>query len=104
MKSTSEAEIVAVRRTFDGAVVNFHANGEVSFRTSFLRGKLPLATMWKVAENVCLWTADELPSLLREARAGRVRAFRVRVDIPESQRLYKVVKIANGLDVSVRIR
>lgn len=104
MKNTADAPVVAVRETFDGVRVNFHANGEVSFRTHFLRGRLTPLAIWRVADDVCLYTAEEIPALLRAAKSAAWRPFRVRVDIPESQRVYRVVKVANGLDVHIRVR
>ena len=104
MKNTAKAEpeVVAKRRTSDGAVVNFHADGQVSFVTYFLRTRLPLSIMWKVAGDVCLYDAAELPALLRKAKAGDWRPFRVSVPAP-STAIYKEIKNANGLTTYIRI-
>lgn len=74
-----ETEIVATRQTFDGATVYLHADGAISFRTHFSRGgRLPIANMWRVWEDVCTYTADEIPALIRAARAGNWVPIRVR--------------------------
>jgi hypothetical protein len=105
MKNTAQAEVVAVRHTFDGARIAFHADGEVSFRTHIERSRLPLADIWRVAENVCLYTAAEIPALLREVKAGWWKPFRVvvRREAPASA-VYRAIKIANGGEINIRIR
>lgn len=106
MKNNNEAEIVAVRRTFDGVTVNFHANGEVSFVQYFLRGRLPASHIWRVADDVCLYEAAELPALIRRV-SGRAcgepwRPFRVIVPTPASA-VYTSIRCANGMETLIRL-
>lgn len=75
---TAEPHCVSRRKTFDGCDVELWSNGEVAFRTHFLRGKLPVDKMWRVWEDIELYTADELPTLLRSVRAGKWQPFRIR--------------------------
>lgn len=70
--------VVSERKTFDGATVYLHSNGEVSTRTYILRGKLPVAQMWRVWADIELYTAAELDGLLRAVRKGTWVPFRIR--------------------------
>ena len=70
--ANAASEIVSVRTTFDGARVHLHANGEISGRTHYVRGgKLPRASMWRVWSDVCVYTFDELPELIRKAKKAK---------------------------------
>lgn len=73
-----DSAIVAKRKTFDGVVVFLHANGEMSDHLNFIKGgKLPAAVMWRFAADVCLYTHAELPNLIRAAKRGEWRPFRI---------------------------
>lgn len=104
MKNTTDAAVVAKRTTFDGVRVNFHANGEVSFRTHFLRGRLQSDMVWRVAEDVCLYTSAEVPGLLRDIAVGTWRPFRVTVRRDPASAVYRTINLANGGEAWIRIR
>lgn len=63
-------DIVATRTTFDGVTVYFHADGKVSTRSIVLYGRLPVAKIFTVADNICTHTWEEVPGLIKAARAG----------------------------------
>ena len=75
--TTIDPEVISTRHTFDGARVQLHANGEISDRQSFFRGKLDPAKMWAVWEDITLYTHTEIPGLIRAARRGTFTPFRV---------------------------
>lgn len=99
------SEVVATRKTFDGVVVYLHADGSVSTLMHFLRGgKLPLASMWRFAADICLMTFAELPEEIRCEKKGKRKAFAIRDWVPESERIYLAgPMLANGLTADVRI-
>jgi hypothetical protein len=70
MKTIAQfAEVVSTRTTFDGASVFLHADGMVSNRLHVVAGgKLPLASMWRVWGDVCVYTHAELPEMIRAAK------------------------------------
>jgi hypothetical protein len=79
--ATKDPEVVSTRSTFDGVRVQLHANGEISDRQSFFRGKLPTAEMWAVWEDIGLYTHAEIPAMLRAVRAGKFTRFQVKPSI-----------------------
>ena len=79
--TTTEAEIIARRFTFDGVQINLHADGALSTRMHFVgRVKLPVATMWREIDDVCVYTYAELPGFIRAAKSGERQAARDRAD------------------------
>jgi len=67
--------IVATRKTFDEVIIFLHADGSLSTRTHYLYGgKLPLASMWRLIDDVCLYSFTELRNFLRAAQAGEIPA------------------------------
>jgi len=73
----TDPEVISTRHTFDGARVQLHANGEISDRQSFFRGKLDPTKMWTVWEDITLYTYAEIPGLIRAARRGTFTPFRI---------------------------
>lgn len=101
----TQDEIVATRTTYDGVQVFLHADGSVSDRLRFIgRTKLPETTMWRAAEDFCLYTHAELPAFIKNVAKGAQKFFSVRVDRPESERLYRQVVTSAGAKVYLRIR
>jgi len=76
-----DPEVVSTRTTFDGVRVQLHANGEISDRQSFFRGKLPVGEMWRAWEDITLYTHAEIPALIKAVRAGKFTPFRVKPSI-----------------------
>ena len=64
-------ETIATRTTFDGCTLFFHADGKVSTRSMVYFGRLPVAMIFTVADAVCTYTEAEIPTLIRDAAAGR---------------------------------
>lgn len=81
MSTAANTEAVSTRQTFDGVRVQLHANGEISDRLSFFRGRLPVDQMWFVWEDITLYTHAEIPALLRSVRAGKFTRFQVKPSI-----------------------
>lgn len=106
MKAITLTEpIVATRTTFDGVQVFLHADGSVSDRLRFIgRTKLPEATMWRATADFCLYTHVELPAFIKNVAKGAQKFFSVRVDRPESERLYRHVTTSAGATVYLRVR
>lgn len=108
----AEPEVVASRTTFDGVRVYLHADGSLSCAMYFLRGRLPVSLMWRVAKDLCVYTWAELPQLLRDVRSGKWADAKRRAAecarnnaVPESERVYRnTYKLANGLMACVRVR
>lgn len=98
--------VVATRKTFDGVTVYLHSNGELSTVMYFVKGgKLPLASMWRFAEDICLMTFKELPDQIRAEKKGKRRPFAIRDWVPEAQRVYvQGPRLANGLTMDYRVR
>jgi hypothetical protein len=93
-----DAEIVARRFTFDGVQINLHADGALSTRMHFVgRVKLPVATMWREIDDVCVYTYAELPAFIKAAKSGERAADRDRADWINSGRCAAQVA-ANGRD------
>lgn len=73
--NNSDPKVVASRSTFDGVTVFLHEDGSLSTRSNFIgRAKLPVATMWRLFDDVCTYTIEELPNFIRGARAGQLPA------------------------------
>src|SRR3954465_3186377 len=75
---TEAADIVSTRKTFDGVTVYLHADGPVSDRLSYFRGKLPVATMWRVWGDICTYTHAEIPGMIRSVKSGAFVPVRIR--------------------------
>jgi hypothetical protein len=102
MENTNQ--IVATRTTFDGIQVFLHTDGSVSDRLRFIgRTKLPVATMWRAAADFSLYTHAELPAFIKKVAKGAQKFFSVRVDRPESERLYRSVVTSAGMTVYLRV-
>jgi hypothetical protein len=72
----SDPQIVASRLTFDRVLVFVHADGSLSDRLNFLRGgRLPLATLWRKIDDICLYTHAELPEYTRTTRTRHKRGI-----------------------------
>lgn len=105
MKTNTTPEVVASRKTFDGVQVFLHADGSISCVMYFLRGRLPVDQMWRVIDDFCLYDWAELPQLLRDVRAGAWKPFAIRDWVKAEDRVYRSYgKLANGLDLCVRVR
>jgi hypothetical protein len=72
--TTTQPEVIATRKTFDGVTIFLHADGQVSNRLSFYRGRLPMVVAFRVMDDLCLYTAAEIPDLMRRAKSGRYPA------------------------------
>jgi hypothetical protein len=70
---TTTTETIARRQTFDGVTVYLHSDGSISTRDRVLpvAFRLPVATMHRVFDDVCVWTIEELHTLAMLAREGR---------------------------------
>jgi hypothetical protein len=107
-----DAEIIARRRSFDGVDIFLHADGALSTRTHFIgRSKLPADLMWRVADDLALYTYAEVHSLIKSVRSGtwqkeQARAARVAANlaVPEGKRVYREIALSNGASSFVRIR
>ena len=70
-----DPKVIATRNTFDGVTVFLHEDGSLSTRSSFIgRVKLPVATMWRHFDDVCLYAIEEIPNFIRAAKAGNTPA------------------------------
>lgn len=88
--ATIEAAIIGTRRSFDGATINLHADGSLSTVLYFLRGgKLPVASMWRHLDDVCLYAVAELPDFIRAANKAKP-ARKPRPTAEESERIMAV--------------
>lgn len=97
--------VVATRTTFDGVQVFIHADGSVSDRLRFIgRTKLPEVSMWRAVGDICLYTHAELPAFIKKVAKGAQKMFRVRIDRPESERLYRSIVTTAGTEVYIRVR
>jgi len=87
MTTANEAypEIISTRATFDGVTVFLHADGSVSDRRSFFRGKLPVATMWRVWGDICTYTHAEIQEMIRSVKRGTFVPVRIRPVTTEAQ-------------------
>lgn len=109
--TTTKTEVVAKRTTFDGVTIYIHSDGSVSDRLNFFRGKLPLETMWRAIDDVAVYTHAEVPQMIREAKAGKwsdawvaAQAQKARLaSVPEADRVYVGIDLANGSTSYVRV-
>lgn len=66
--------ILATRTTLDGLPVEAHDDGRLSFRDRYvLGGGLPREALWTALDDVCLYTAAELPRLVKAAKEAYLR-------------------------------
>jgi hypothetical protein len=112
MTNTTTAEVVARRTTFDGVTIFLHADGSVSDRLNFFRGKLPAASMWRAIDDASIYTHAEVPAMIRDAKAGKwseawlagqVRRGRLAA-VPQADRVYIGRDLANGMTAYMRVR
>jgi len=66
MAKTQTSEIVSTRKTFDGVEVYLHADGSVSTRMWFFRGKFSSDVMWRA------WGDIGIPAYMREVKRGKL--------------------------------
>jgi len=66
--TTAQPEIVSTRQSFDGVTVYLHADGSVSTRMWFFRGKFPVAKMWRAWGDICTYTVQEIPGYLHAVK------------------------------------
>lgn len=100
-------EIVATRKTFDGITVHLHSDGRLSDNFNFIKGgKLPIASMWRVLADLCVYTHAELPALIAEVKAGKwvPSGTAWAKSVPESKRVYREIPLAgSGGSVFIRV-
>ena len=83
---TTDADVVSTRQTSDGISLMLHSDGSISDRRSYVgRSKLPRDKMWRVWEDISLYTRDEVPDLIKAVRRGTWMPFRVRPDMTEER-------------------
>lgn len=71
--TTQETPIIGTRRTFDNVIVFLHIDGSLSTRSYHVRGGcLPASKMWRMLDDVCLYSVEELPQFIRDVRAGKL--------------------------------
>jgi hypothetical protein len=84
--SKADPPVVSTRTTFCGITVSLHADGSVSNRSHFIgRAKLPISVMWRVWDDICTYTHDEIPALVRAVRDGSWEPVRVRPNMTEER-------------------
>lgn len=64
---------ISTRQTFDGVTVYLHADGSVSTRMWFFRGKFDASTMWRAWGDISMYKAEEIPDYMREVKRGNLR-------------------------------
>jgi hypothetical protein len=103
MKTSNKPVMVANRKTFDGISVSLDSEGYLWFISCrVLGGRMPMDVAWRLIDDLCLYTAKELPSLIRSAKRRQWRPFRLAFP-PEANAIFRAVLLSNGLTVNLRM-
>lgn len=100
MKTTTENTVIATRTSFDGAIVELWSDGAIGIQTDRFHSKivarqLPRSLAFVVLDDVCLYDASEVKTLVKAARKAhdmhRREPHRVReCDLRQVMRAYAI--------------
>lgn len=94
--ANNSSPIVSTKTTFCGVTVHLHADGSVSDRMRYLAGgKLPRDIMWRVWADLCIWTHEELPGLIRSVKDGTWVPFTIDFRPPMTEERFQEIRASH---------